>query len=279
VAGIAIGTVGFAAEWPWINAVYPIHWNTGLLPEGPLVAAAAGAAGGMIGALFGLALRRQLPERPRLAPALAAGSLAVVMACFAFGLADRTPQGGSAQVTLTGVKPAPDREVVATVRFSPANVAEGASWVREIAWQGGGLVGAELERIGEGVYRTPEPLPVHGKWKSALRIENGHTLLGVPIYAPADSAIPAPGVAAPPRFTRPLENDRRLLQRERKRDIPGWLFSAASLAVLVLGLGFLTLLSVAVGRYARGPRRAEPKAAERARERPPLPATAKGLRA
>jgi hypothetical protein len=279
MAGVAIGTLGFAAEWPWVNAIFPIHWNAGLLPEGPIVAAVAGAACGTIGALFGLALKRQLPERPRLTPVLAAGSLAVVMGCFAFGLADRTPTGASAQITLTEVKPAPQREVLATVRFSPADVTDGASWVREIAWQGGGLVGAPLERIGDGVYRTPEPLPVYGKWKSALRIENGHTLLGVPIYAPADAAIPLPAVPALASFTRPLENDRQLLQRERKRDVPGWLWNGASLTVLLLALAFLALLSVGIARYARGPRRAEPGAGEPTRGRPRMPATATGARA
>jgi hypothetical protein len=288
VAGIAAGTIGFAGEWPWVNAIYPIHWTTALLPEGPLVAATAGAAAGMIGALFGLALKRQLPEqhktgrawRPALAstPALAAGSLLVVMACFAFGLADRTPQGASAQVTLTEVKPPPEREVLATVRFSPSDVAEGASWVREISWQGGGLVGAPLDRISEGVYRTPEPLPVHGDWKAAIRIQNGHTLLGVPIYAAADPAIPDPGVTAPPTFTRPLEADRKLLQRERKDDVPGWLFTAGSLAVLALALAFLALLSLGIVRYARGPGREEP-GPEPTPGRPRLPATVPGARA
>jgi hypothetical protein len=279
VAGLAVGTIGFAAEWPWINAVYPIHWTSGLLPEGPIIAAIAATAGGTIGAIFGLALKRQLPERPRLAPALAVGSLAAIMGCFAFGLADRTPSGDSAHITLTEVRPAPNREVMATVRFSPADVTDGASWVREIAWQGGGLVGAQLEKIGPGVYRTPEPLPVYGKWKAALRIENGHTLLGVPIYAPADPAIPLPAVLATPTINRPLENDRKLLQRERKRDIPGWLWLGASLTVLVLALAFLTLLSVALARYARGPRQREPEAAEPKRGPPRLPTPASGARA
>jgi hypothetical protein len=277
VSGLGVGTIGFAAEWPWVNAVFSIHWNANLLPEGLVIAAIAGIAGGVIGALFGLALRRRLPERPRLAPALAVGSLVALMGCFAFGLADRTPQGNSARITLTEVRPAPQREVLATVRFSPPNVADGASWVREIAWQGGGLVGAPLERVSEGVYRTPQPIPVYGKWKSALRIENGHTLLGVPIYARADPAIPAAAVTAPPSFTRPLENDRRLLQRERKRDVPGWLWLGASLAVLVLALAFLTLLALALAHYSRGPRDEEREPMMPAR-RPTLPSTAPGAR-
>ncbi len=136
-SGLAIGTIGFAGEWPWINAVMPIGWGENLLPEGPVVAAIGGVAGGMIGALLGLGLRRELP-RPRAAAGVFAGSLAAVMGCFAFGLADSNP-GGSAQVTLTEVTPPPNREVLATVRFEPAEVTEGANWVRGIAWQGGAL--------------------------------------------------------------------------------------------------------------------------------------------
>jgi hypothetical protein len=279
VAGLLAGVIGFFAEWPWVNTVYAIHWNVNLLPEGPAIAAIAGLAGGTVGALFALALKRQLPERTPLVPALAAGSLVALMGCFAFGLADHTPSGDSASVTLTQVQGPPQREVLATVRFHPAEVTDGASWVREIAWQGGGLVGAPLQRIGDGLYRTPQPLPVYGKWKSALRIENGHTLLGVPIYAPADPAIPAAGSAALPSFTRPLEADRKLLQRERKRDVPGWLWLGASLIVLVLALAFLLVLAVCLARYSRGPRPEQPKARKPTPGRPRLPATAPRARA
>jgi hypothetical protein len=165
--------------------------------------------------------------------------------------------------------------VLATVRLNPPDVADGASWVRGIAWQGGGLVGFDLDRIGEEVYRTPDPLPVYGDWKAALRIQNGHTLLGVGIYAPADPAIPVAKAPAPPQFTRPLEADRQLLQRERKRDVPGWLWTAASLVVLALTLSFLVLLAFGLSRYARGPRRAGPEPAEPTGRRP-IPITPGG---
>ena len=181
-------------------------------------------------------------------------------------------------MTLTEVKPAPEREVLATVRFTPSDVADGASWVRDIGWQGGGLVGSQMERIGEGVYRSRQPLPVHDDWKTAIRMHNGHTLLGVPIYAPADAAIPHPGVTAPAAFTRDLQPDRVLLQAERKRDVPGWLFTAAVVAVLAFILAALVMLGVGLSRYARGPRRTEP-GPEPTPGRPRLPATARGARA
>jgi len=292
VAGIAAGTIGFAGEWPWINAVMRIEWTEALLPEGPMVAAVGGAAMGTIGALLGLGLRRELPAppshktgraslrsaRPRII-ALAAGSMAVVIACFGFGLADRELSGASAQVTLADAKPPPEREVIATVRFDPLEVANGTSWVRDIAWQGGGLVGSQMERIGDGVYRSRQPLPVHGDWKAAVRIHNGHTLLGLGIYAPADPAIPAAAEPAPPSstsFTRELRPDRELLQRERKDDVPGWLWTGASLSVLAFTLGFLALLAWGLGRYARGPRRPGPPREPR---RTGAPATLPGVKA
>ena len=243
-----------------------------------MIAAVAGVAGGTIGALFGLALRRELP-RPRLVRGLAAASLAVVIGCFGFGLADRTPDGGSARVTLAEVNPAPDREVIATVRLDPPALADGASWVRDIAWQGGGLVGSQMERIGEGFYRSRQPLPVHDDWKAAVRMHNGHTLLAVELYAPPDPAIPSPGVSAPAAFTRDLQPDRVLLQKERKRDVPSWLFTAGVVGVLALILAALVGLGIGLSRYARGPRREEPEATEPTPGRPRLPATARGARA
>jgi hypothetical protein len=251
LSGLAIGTLGFAGEWPWINAVMPIAWTGALLPEGPLVAIVGGVAGGLIGADFGLALKRELP-RPRVSGGIAVASLAAIMGCFAFGLADRTPSGAGTQVTLTEVTPAPKREVLATVRFNPPAIADGASWVRGISWQGGDLVGFPLEKIGEGVYRTPKPLPVYGDWKAGIRIQNGHSVIGTPIYAPADAAIPVPEVPASASFTRPLSPDRELLQRERKRDVAPWLWNAAGLVVLLLFFGFFGLIAVALNRYSRG---------------------------
>ena len=258
VAGLGAGVLGFAGEWPWINAVMPIGWTEALLPEGPVVAAVAGTAAGVIGALLGLGLRRELPSRPRLAPALAAGSLAAIMACFAFGLADRSSEG-SARITVTEVAPPPEREVVATVRVDPADVAEGASWARGIAWQGGDLVGFDLDEIGPGVFRTPEPLPVHGNWKAAVRFHNGHTMAGVEIFAPEDAGIPAPEVPAVSGARAMRSPDRDMLQRERRDDVAPWIWTAASFGVLAMALGFLSVLGWGLGRFARGPQERTPR--------------------
>jgi hypothetical protein len=247
VGGALIGTVGFAAEYGWSQLVMPLPWTGDIVPEGILMALGGGVAGGVLGALVALGLRSELP-RPSVARAAATMSAAVVAACVANGLITTEPRGGSVSVALT---PAGGGEAHATVRVEPASMAGDPSWLTVTAWQGGGLVVEELERIGDGVFRTSSPVPVSGDWKSMVRLHEGRSILGSPIYLPADPGIPAPEVAAAPRFERPLVPDRDLLQRELKDDVPGWLWGVASSAVLACWLIFLTALAWGVARVGR----------------------------
>ena len=264
VAGLAAALVGFAAEWPWTHLVFPIPWTAPLLAEGLVSAAVAGTAGGVIGALLGSGLRGELP-RPAVARAALIASFAAIAGVVANGLVLRDPPPGArATVTLRQVSPAPDREVLATVRLTPRDLADGATYVRAIAWQGHARrVGFPLRRVAEGVYRTPQPLPVHGEWKSGLRILAGRRMLGVSFYAPADGAIPAAEVPALARFTRAVQPEVEILQRERKRGVPGWLWTAAALAVLALMLPLFVLLAWGVARLARSSERKEPTVTRR----------------
>ncbi len=75
------------------------------------------------------------------------------------------------------------------------------------AWQGGGLRVDQMEKVREGVYRTTEPIPVSGEWKTLVRLHRGRELAGIPVFLPADPAIPAPAVAAKPSFNRPLVDE------------------------------------------------------------------------
>jgi hypothetical protein len=101
------------------------------------------------------------------------------------------------------------------------------------------------------VFRTTEPLPVSGSWKALLRLQNGSTLADVPVYLPADPAIPAAGIPALPRFTRALVSDSQLMQRERKRDVPGWLWAAGIGSVLVMIALILLILGWSLDRVTR----------------------------
>ena len=91
------------------------------------------------------------------------------------------------------------REVEATVKLRPRTLADDAHWLQVTAWQGDGLVVNRLEEVRPGTYRTTEPIPVNSEWKAILRLHEGRSIGGVPIYLPEDSAIPAPKVPALPR--------------------------------------------------------------------------------
>ena len=76
-------------------------------------------------------------------------------------------------------------------------------------------------------------------------------MAGIPVYLPADPAIPVDGVAAPKRFTRTFVPDHQILQREQKQGIPGWLWPVAGLLVLALSLAFISLLAFGAGYAGR----------------------------
>jgi hypothetical protein len=239
-AGALVATLGLAGEWAWTHVAMPIAWTPALLPEAAAMALVAGVAGALIGSELGGALRREPPRRW-----LAAGALAAFALVLANGLVERTPPNAYATLARGpgGM----------TVTVSPASLADDANSVRYVAWQGGPprRVGT-LARVAPGVYRTRDAIPATGGWKSLVLIDSGRALVAAPVYEPADSAIPVREVPARAQVTRPLEKTRTLLQRERRADVPTWLWTSASLVVLVLGLAFLTLLGWGVERFATG---------------------------
>jgi hypothetical protein len=137
------------------------------------------------------------------------------------------------------------------VRLGPRQAAEDAKWLNVTAWQGGGLRVEPLERVATGVYRTTEPVPVHGSWKALLRLHQGRSVAAVPIYLPEDPAIPAAGIPAADRFERGFIADKEILQRERKDDVSTGLFSAAAGVVAAIALCLIVLLGWALARLSR----------------------------
>jgi hypothetical protein len=100
------------------------------------------------------------------------------------------------------------------------------------------LIVDRLRRLAPGVYRSTQPIPVYGQWKAMLRIANGRGLDAVPIYMPADPAIPAAGIPASQTFTRQFVADKKILQRE---SVGGsvWLTTPAYLLLLAIATAWL----------------------------------------
>ena len=71
-----------------------------------------------------------------------------------------------------------------------------------------------MRKVGDGVYQSTRPVPVYGKWKTLLRLATVNSLQALPVYMPADPAIPAKGIPAASHFTRAFVADKKVLQRE-----------------------------------------------------------------
>jgi hypothetical protein len=246
VSGALIGTIGLAAEWGWSHVWMPLPWPAALLPEAAILGVAAAVGGGLLGGFIGRALLSGefTPQRaPRWVLPVAA---AVVLFCIAFPLPMTSGSPATAAVSLTDVSPPPNRTVNAAVRLSPSDAAKHADWLTMTAWQGGGLHVNRLKPLGGGLYRTTEPVPVHGNWKAMLRLEYGRGVRAVPVYLPEDKAIPAREVPAPAHFTRPFVRDKKILQREAVGGT-AWLTLPAYL--LLLGIAALWLAALGWGLH------------------------------
>jgi hypothetical protein len=254
-AGVGVGTVGLAAEWGWSHLWMPLPWPAAAFPEAALLGFAAAIAGSTLGAWIGTHLSPEPLERSPLLRRAAVCSAAVVAALVGYGLYTHPETGVSAQISLKDVPGSAGREVEAVVRMSPSDAAADAEWFDVTAWQGGGLVVDPLKRVGDGVYRTTDPIPVHGNWKAMVRLHDGNSLTALPLYLPRDAAIPVGEVSAPAHFTRSFDNEHQLLQREQKGGSP-LLVALAYSTVAGIALSLLALLAWALHRLSVGGRAA-----------------------
>jgi hypothetical protein len=252
-SGLGIGTVGLAAEWAWSHAWMPLPWPAAMFPEGALLGLAAALAGATIGAWIGAHLAVERPQRPPTLRAAAVCSALVLAALVAFGLHTSAEQGVSARVVLHDVSGGTGRQAEATIALQPPDAAKGAEWFDLTAWQGGGLVVDRLQQIGPGRYRTTQPIPISGSWKTMVRLHKGDSLTALPVYLPRDAAIPVGEVPARQSFTRAFRNEHKLLQREQKGGSPALVVIAYSVVAAVT-LGLLGLLAWALHRLSAGVR-------------------------
>jgi len=254
-SGLGIGTFGLAAEWAWSHIWMPIPWPGAAFPEAAIAGLAVALSGALLGAWIGTRLS---PEPGRRLPGLRLGaclSAATIALLTVFALHTPADSGVSARVALHDVGSGPDRMISATVHLTPRDAAENASWFDVTAWQGGGLVVDPLERVAPGTYRTTEPIPADGNWKTMIRLHKGSSLTAVPIYLPLDAAIPAPEVPAKASFTRHFVDETQILQREKTGGSPA-LVAIAYATVAGIALSLLVLLVWSLHRLAFPPRAA-----------------------
>jgi hypothetical protein len=257
-AGLGIGTVGLAAEWAWSHVFMPNPWPARMVTEALPWAVAAGVAGGVLGGLIGRALAGSALARnpvPRWVGALAG---AVALAAIAWPLATNAGDNVTAQVSLRELTPTPLRTVEATIRVQPPDAAEDAEWFTVTAWQGAAwtrtdVVIDHLKEVEPGVWRTTEPIPVHGEWKALIRLHKGRVLAALPIFLPRDDGIPADEVSAPATFTRPFVADKAILQREFTGG-PGWLEAIAYSLLAAIFIGWIALIAWGLSRLFDAPR-------------------------
>jgi hypothetical protein len=258
VSGLGVSTIGLWLESLWIDAVYHYPWPTSIWPVALAMAVPVAILTGACGAMFGLVLTsRRLPSRA-VSVGLVVLTVLAIAGATANGLRYNVPQNVKATITLSEAPASQGQRMVnADVRINPPNfVSDDPNWVSILAWQGHlqnqrGEVVDNLAKVGPGHYRTTEPVPVWGTWKTLLRLHDGRTLAAVPIYLAGDPGIGAPEVPAQASMTRPFVADITILQRERNPNTPAVLWTIGGLVVLFCTLVLIGGLSWGAGRINR----------------------------
>lgn len=253
VGGLLVGTVGTAIEGDWTRRVYAYPWPRDMWAEGLAMTVPVAIGAGLCGALFALALNGRLPAK-RVSVTIVVLTLLAISGATANGLHATVPENARATISLQQVGMPGKPEVIAKVKLEPANlIDEHPTWVTILSWQGGGegVINDQLRRTGPDTWVSTKPMPVHGNWKTLLRLQDDRMLAAVPIFLPADPALGAPETPASAEFTRDVVPEISILQRERNLDVPAWTWGMANLVVLLCSIAVVVGLCVTTSRISR----------------------------
>jgi hypothetical protein len=248
--GVAIGTVGFAAEYAWSHTWMPVPWSSGLVVPGIVIGSVAAIAGCVLGSEAG---RRLVPSLPGGAPSrrsLALAGIAVLVA-----LAIPYPRHTGSLVTATVDLARVDGGGVVTAKLDPPDAARRADFFQALSWQGGGHVIAPMRRIADGAYRSERPVPVGGNWKTSLRLARGTDMKAIGISFPRDPETGKAPIPAAPHRVSTFGSDAALLLREAKTGVPSWLVTAAYVVLALVVATWIVTACIAFGLLTRGARR------------------------
>jgi hypothetical protein len=287
LGGATVAAATVAGEYPWARLVRPMPWPVDALPYALLWGALTGAAVGAVAVW----LHARLDEvgdgsglvaarRGRHPHVFALAAVATLVAVIAYNAPPRDdlPAAGSgsapsaapgATLSFDEVTTAERRTAFVEARAHPRGLTQEAWWFEALSWQGGGRVKAEMTEVAPGVFRSERPVPLHGDWKTLLRLHLPvHTMVSVPIYLPADPAIPAPAVKAVDGADREFVAEQEILRREESKDVPAWLWGIGYTVTFALfGLVFALIgAAYALAARRRLPSGADPGPQEARRE-------------
>lgn len=232
--GLAIGTVGLASEWAWMQLWGRHPWGFSLLP-GILAALAIAVPGALLGSAIGdvLAHRRSFVRATHLG---LAGLTLVAL------LAVPLPRNDAKLEATLLTQPAGNGSVTVEVLVDEPALVEGADWFEALSWQGGAMRVTDMERIGDGRYRSEEAVPVGDDWKTLVRFANHDVLAAIPVYLPGDPEIGASEIPVRPRQVLEFQRDTDFLLREARQG-PAWPAVIAYSAILALALIWIAALA------------------------------------
>ncbi|GAB2982553.1 hypothetical protein [Nocardioides montaniterrae] len=285
VSGALVGSLGYYCEWLWSHGHMPPPqpFNAHALPFLLAVSTVAGIGGGLLAVWHVRRLQQigddatdqsALPvlERPYRRVGLA-GLLTFLglMVVFAPPVSGNLP---TATVHLsnvsTGGKSCTSATVqclaTVTVTFNGKDPVKNAVWFYGLAWQGysnhstepvsvipkdptghvPGIIRTTFVATGKpGEYRSKDPLPFYGTWKTLIRVHQlPNTMMSYALYMPNDPAISS----ARGRELQVKDGDvikpgyePKVLQRERKDSIPEWFYAAGNFIVMGLWVVILFL--------------------------------------
>ncbi len=280
VAGVLAGLVGLPLEFWWANEFMPVPFNTGALP----LLVAAGTVAMVGGALFALwHVRRTLDVAGDDALEAAGftitpdfrryGLAGFALFLVTFGTFYQPAMGEpiSAEVSYEVTTPgqttcagdATRCEAYVTLTVDDPERIDDAIWFMGFSWQGWkkgidpatlpldpiakvpGVVRSPMQPTGEpGVYRSKDPMPLYGEWKTMIRLhEAPRTMMTFVLHMPDDPALKSARgrlIHQAEGTTVEADYEPKMLQRERKDGIADWVYNTANYAVL--GMWVLVML-------------------------------------
>jgi hypothetical protein len=190
--GLLAATVGLGSEWGFSELWGRHPWQAGLLP-GLWVAVLAGLGGAVLGTALGNVLAHRRAGISRVAVLVA---LAGVVASLAIPVARTTspmtavmhtsPAGPQVPAVNRDGLPSPYQLINVELDVSPPDAAQGADWFEMNSWQGGASAQNPLVQVSPGHYRSAQPVPTGGTWKTLVWMAKGPVMMATAVSFPVD---------------------------------------------------------------------------------------------